>query len=332
MKLGEGKPPRDVLEEIVFKYTGSFDPDLVKGPSIGEDAGIVRAGEGFIVAHSDPITAAERYIGWLAINVAANDVAVRGVWPRWILLTVLLPPGSTREVLERIMREADEAARAIGSTIIGGHTEVTPGLPRPIVVATAIGYTRGRVIYTGAAQPGDNIVVIGRVGGEAAAVIAWDFVDKLVEKGVSKDVIERARGFIKEISVVKAALAIKDYVSAMHDPTEGGILNALLELAIACNNKVVVNIDKIHIDPVVRTITGAVGIDPYRSLSSGSLIATVPYYNLDKIVSILDSIGISYNICGEVVEGDPVLEIWRDNRKSIVNDTIVDEIYKLWLK
>jgi len=330
LKLREGKPPRHVLENIIFKYKGAPDPDVVQGPGIGEDAGIVRAGDGFIVAHSDPITAAEKYIGWLAVHVASNDVAVRGVQPRWLLLTILMPPGSSTALLEEIARDADAAARSINATIIGGHTEVTPGIPRPIVITTAIGFTRGRVIRTCDAQPGDKVFVIGRVGGEGASVIASDFRDLLVKKGLSIDLINKASEFIKDISVVDKAMVIKEYVSAMHDPTEGGILEALYEVAVASNNTIYIDLDKVKLDPIVEEITEALNIDPYKLLSSGSLLATVPNSYVNDVINILETQGYYYSQCGEVRKGEPKLIIKRGDKVELLESMIVDEIYKLW--
>ena len=330
LKLGEGKPPRHVLENIIFRYKGAFDPDVVQGPSIGEDAGIVRAGDGFIVAHSDPITAAEKYIGWLAVHVASNDVAVRGVQPRWLLLTILMPPGSSTVLLEEIARDADTAAKSINAAIIGGHTEVTPGIPRPIVITTAIGFTRGRVIRTCDAQPGDKVFVIGRVGGEGASVIASDFRDLLVKKGLSIDLINKASEFIKDISVVDKAMVIKEYVSAMHDPTEGGILEALYEVAVASNNTIYIDLDKVKLDPIVEEITEALNIDPYKLLSSGSLLATVPNSYVNDVINILETQGYYYSQCGEVRKGEPKLIIKRGDKVELLESMIVDEIYRLW--
>ncbi len=330
LKLREGKPPRHVLEDIIFRYKGIFDPDVVQGPNIGEDAGIVRAGDGFIVAHSDPITAAEKYIGWLAVHVASNDVAVRGVKPRWLLLTILVPPGSSTVLLEEIARDADAAAKSINAAIIGGHTEVTPGIPRPIVITTAIGFTRGRVIRTCDAQPGDKVFVIGRVGGEGASVIASDFRDLLMRKGISMNLINKASEFIKDISVVDKAMAIKKYVSAMHDPTEGGILEALYEVAIASNNTIYIDLNKVKLDPIVEKITSALNIDPHKLLSSGSLIATVPNSYVNDVINILETQGYSYSQCGEVREGKPRLIIKRGDEVELLENMIVDEIYRLW--
>ncbi len=330
MKLKEGKPPQEILEKIVYKHLGIFDPDVVQGPAIGEDAGIVRLGDGFLVAHTDPITAAERFIGWLSVNVSANDVAVRGARPRWMLSTILLPPGTEDTVLENIVKQMDKAAKEINVSIIGGHTEVTPGIPRPIIVSTAIGYTKHRIVRTGDASPGDKVIIIGRTGGEGAGVIAWDFEEKLLEKGISKNIIDKAKEFIWDVSVVDKAMDILPHVSSMHDPTEGGILEGLLELAQASGNTVIVNLDDIVIDDIVEAVTKPLKVDPLRLLSSGALITAIPPYKVEEALSMLRSRNYSYCLCGEVVRGKPHLVIKKSGHKQASTTTIVDEIYKLW--
>ncbi len=330
MMLKEGKPPREILENIVYRHLSFRDPDLVIGPAIGEDAGIVRLSDGFLVSHSNPITVASRFAGWLSVHVACNDVAVRGAKPRWLLTTILLSPGTREEELEEIVRQTGEAAKSIDTVIIGGHTETTPGLPRTIIVTTAIGYTKNRVIKTRDAMPGDKVIVVGPIGGEGASVIAWDFEDELRKKGIDEDIIEKAKSFVKNVSVVDKALKLAPYVSSMHNPTEGGILEGLLEVAIASNNTIVVDLGKIDIDPVVMEVTKPFKIDPLKLLSSGSLIATIPEYNLEKALSILEKNNVSYSICGEVKSGPPVLVVRRRDKEDIISETIIDEIYKIW--
>lgn len=333
LELKEGKPSRKILEDIVFKHISELvDPDVVQGPAFGEDAGIVRFGDGFLVSHTDPITTASKFAGWLSVHVASNDVAVRGARPRWLLTTILLKPGSSTRDLEEIVVQMKNAAREIDTVFIGGHTEVTPGIPHTIIVTTAIGYTSKRVIKTGDARPGDKVVIIGPVGGEGASIIAWDFEEKLVEKGVPKDVINKAKDYIWRVSVVNKALLIRDYVSSMHDPTEGGVLEGLLEVAIASNNTIRVYLDQVLIDEVIEEVVKPFNIDPLRILSSGSLIATVPENKVMDVISILEEKKIQYSICGEVLKGEPVVElIGRDKEKNVVKETIVDEIYKLWV-
>lgn len=327
--LKTGKLPWNTLWELI-KVLPISDTDLIMGPSVGEDSAVLRIKDGFLVVHTDPITTASRRIGWLAIHISANDIAVRGVKPRWFLITALLPPSFSLSDTREVFNDISRALREVGGVAIGGHTEVTPDLNRPIIVVTSIGYSNGRVILTRDAKPGDKIIVIGRVGGEGAGVLAWDFGDLLVEKGVEKNLVEEAKRFIEEVSVVDKALLIKDYVNTMHDPTEGGLIQGLREVAVASRVNIVVDLDDVVVDETVAEIMDAFGLDPLRILSSGLLVATVPKGKLDDLLDIARRRGWRCNVIGDVVEGDGKLVL---RRKGVVTDIVaedvIDEIYKL---
>ncbi|MCI4461015.1 MAG: hydrogenase assembly protein HupF, partial [Thaumarchaeota archaeon] len=139
-----GKLPPDLLRELVLSRTGAGDPAVLVGPGIGEDAAVVDLGGGrVLVAHADPITGAVEYIGRLAVHVASNDVAARGVRPRWLLPVLQFPEGAGPDLIGSVTSQLDEAAREVGAAIVGGHSEVTPGLPRPMISMTAIGIGEG---------------------------------------------------------------------------------------------------------------------------------------------------------------------------------------------
>ncbi len=327
--LSEGKLPWRLLSELL-ELLPSEDADLVMGPRIGEDAAVIRLRDGFLVAHADPITTAATMIGWLAVHVSANDIAVRGVKPRWFIPIVMIPTKTSTETTKKIFMDMAKALRSIEGIVIGGHTEVSPDLSHPIISMTAIGYTRGRVIFTRDAEPGDKVIVIGPIGGEGAAVIATDFEKILIDRGVEPSIIMEARRYIEKISVVDKALRIKDYVNAMHDPTEGGVLQALREIALASGSDIIVDKRKFPIDGTVKKIADALGLDPLKLLSSGALIATVPPRYLGKIESILLDLGEEYSVVGEVVEGKGRLLLVDDEEEIIIDNDIVDEIYMVW--
>lgn len=329
--LKEGKITWNILGKYLSKLCKD-DPDLVMGPSYGEDAAVIRIGDGFLVIHSDPVTAATRRIGWLAIHIVANDIAVRGAKPKWFLPVILLPPGYDEKILDDIISDMRRAIDEINGLIIGGHTEVTPGLDRPIISMTALGHTRGRVIFTRDAKPGDLIFVIGRVGGEGAGIIAWDFEEMLVGKGIDTKIIGEAKKFIDDISVVKNALMIKNYVNSMHDPTEGGVIQGLREIAVASKTRIIFDKRKCILDPIVEKITRTLNIDPFKLLSSGVITATVPPNKTEELQELLDRNNIKYSICGKILdyheEGE--LIVINDNGKRIVENDVIDEIYSLW--
>ncbi|MEM4717625.1 MAG: AIR synthase-related protein [Desulfurococcaceae archaeon] len=306
------------------------DIDLIMGPAQGEDAAIIRIRDGFLVIHSDPITTGVKRAGYLAIHVAGNDIAVRGVMPRWFLPVVLFPATLREDDILEFFKDMNQALRELNGIVVGGHTEVTPGINRPIVSVTAIGYTDKRVILTRDAKPGDLVYIIGRVGGEGAGIAAWDFEKELVDRNVDVNIVNIAKKYIYEISVVKPALKIKNYVNTMHDATEGGILQALREVAIASKVSITMNKDSIKLEEPVAVISKALGLDPLKLLSSGCIVATIPPLNKMDFEHELESMNLMYSLVGVVESGNSQVVIRHNGLIEVINEDVVDEIYKLW--
>ncbi len=253
-----GKVSPDDLLTHVFERTGAAESDetVVQGPADGEDAAAIDwpDGEGTLVVSSDPISLAAEGVGELGVYVATNDVAVSGADPRWLTAVVLLPSadngaadgddtaGSTdsgRSLLEEISHDLDAAAREVGASIVGGHSEYVDQLERPLLSLTAMGAT-DRFVPTGGAAPGDAVILTKAAGIEGSAILAADFGDEL---DIDPEVRERAEAFLDEISVVPEARIVREYATAMHDPTEGGVAAGLLEVARASSVRLTVDRD-----------------------------------------------------------------------------------------
>ncbi|MEJ2271448.1 MAG: AIR synthase family protein [Candidatus Bathyarchaeota archaeon] len=232
-----GKVPTEVLQKIVFKNLGVKRDDVILNPSIGEDAAIVKSGNQVLAISSDPITGAEKWLGWLAVHVSANDVATRGVQPRWFNSIILLPKNSNTKRIDRICTQMDKAATQLDVAIIGGHCEITPGIDHSIVTGCAIGIAnQGKYVTSSSAQAGNNIILTKGAGIEGTAILASDRRKELL-KFFDEFYLNKAESFFEKISVVKDAMtAFKTGgVNAMHDPTEGGVAGGIHELADAAN-------------------------------------------------------------------------------------------------
>ncbi len=328
--VGAVKLRPEVLENLVFKRTGVRDPWVLVGPGVGLDFAVVRIGDGYLVAHCDPITGAVEDIGWLAVNIACNDVAVSGARPRWLLLALLFPEDADLGMVDKVTAQVDEAAKELGVMVIGGHTEFAPGLDRPIAFAAAMGYAK-RYVTAGGARPGDAVIATKSPGLEGACILARDFEGLLLEKGVPLRVVEEAKRFLRMISVVKEAvlLAEKGYATAMHDPTEGGFIGGLLEVAQASKATIRVYEDKIRVRSEVVEICHALGLDPLRIISSGCLIATVPKPKAREALQALHEAGVEASIIGEVIEGKPRVElVTRTGEARVYEEFVEDELFK----
>ena len=278
--LPAGKLPAPLLEKLLTRFAPS-DPRIIVGPRMGEDAAVFDFGDRYLVAKTDPITFATSEIGWYAVNVNANDVAVMGAQPRWFLATVLLPAGqATPELAEAIFAQMYNACAALGVSLAGGHTEITVNLDRPIISGTMLGEVLpAGLITTAGARPGDSVMLVKPVPIEGGALIALERASVLRERGYPEEFIMRAQRLLHDpgISVVAPALlaAANAFVHAMHDPTEGGVLTGLLEIARAAGVGLTVDLDAIPLLPEGLALCREFGLDPLGTLASGALLLTV---------------------------------------------------------
>ncbi len=280
--LRPGKVPLELLSDVL-PGKAAAGAGVVIGPAVGEDAAVLRLEGELLVAKSDPITLASRDLGRYLVAVNANDIAVMGAKPRWLLVTILLPPGRQADrQFATIMRQVQEACHEANIALVGGHSEITDGLSRPIAVGTMLGEVVGsRILDKSTIRPGDELFMTGSIAIEGTAVLAKDFGAELQSRGVSSKMLRRACKLLFDpgISIVRAAeiAAQVENVRAVHDPTEGGIIGAVFELGVRSRCGILLEADLIPILPETSAICRALGLDPLRLLASGSLlIAAAP--------------------------------------------------------
>ncbi|MCK4952832.1 AIR synthase family protein [Candidatus Bathyarchaeota archaeon] len=304
MRVLLGKVPIEVLQKVVFRNLGITRDDVINGPALGEDAAIVKVGKNILAVSTDPITGAKEWIGWLAINVSANDVATCGIQPKWFTSCILLPKGSKEKIIEKICNQIDRGARELNMAIISGHCEITPGIDHPIVIGSSLGVAEeGKYVTTCGAKQGDKIILTKGMGIEGTAILASDRRDELL-RVFNETFVKKAESFFEKISVVKDALTAFQTggVSAMHDPTEGGIAGGLHELADAANIGFQVFEKKLLISEETRKICAYFEINPLRLISSGSLLIVASKEKSEEIVNKLSKRGISASIVGETTK------------------------------
>jgi len=300
-----GKLPAKLLEELLERYA-PCDPRVVVGPGVGQDAAIIDMGDRYLVAKTDPVTFATDEIGWYAVHVNANDVACSGATPRWFLATVLLPEaGATPELAETIFRQLDEACRQLGVSLCGGHTEITHGLPRPIVVGQMLGEVApDAYVTTSGARVGDVLILTKGIAVEGTAIIAREKEDEL--RDVLPDAeLRRCADFlhVPGISVVREArLALEvGGVHALHDPTEGGIATGLWEMAQAARVGLTIDEDQLPLLSECDTLCRHFGLDPLGLIASGSLLIAAAKDRASAIVGRLSEESIPATKIGDVV-------------------------------
>jgi hydrogenase maturation factor len=292
-----GKVPPWILERCIFPYLGARRSEVIVRAGLGEDAAVFDP-DGLLVAVStDPITAAGKRMGWYAAHVALNDVAAGGARPLGLLATIILPPGHAPASLAELQRDLAEAAAGTGVEVLGGHTEFSDAVTRPIIVATGIGLIpRGARRGSAGGKPGDGLVLTKTAGLEGTAILASDYPDRLA--GIlSLAAMETARAMLAQISVVpEALLAADNGATAMHDVTEGGVVGAAWEMARASRTGFRLDRDRVPVAPVTATLAAALHFDPTRLIASGSLLIATP--EPDGMVRVLAGAGIDASVIG----------------------------------
>ncbi len=311
------------------------DERVVIRPAVGRDVCAIRMDGSYLVAKTDPVTLAGDRIGWYVVHVNANDIATVGARPRWFLLTALLPVDRTDEALVRGIWDDVQAALAdIDCDLVGGHTEITPGLDRPILVGQMLGEVPvDRLIDKAALRPGDRVLLTRGVPVEATAIIAREHAARLAGR-FPQETIERARRFLDDpgISVLPEAMAAcaAGEVHAMHDPTEGGLATGLWELAEAAGCGLLVHQDRVPLTDPGGAFCAHLGLDPLGTISSGALVICVPPQDAAAVTAAVEALG---TFCADIGEARPRADgclLVRDGRTVPMPTFPQDEITKLY--
>lgn len=323
-----GKVPENVLKRAVFKQIRHRRPEVILHPGVGEDcaAAALAPDEAFVFS-TDPITGAEQGMGTLAVHITANDLASAGAEPVGILTSIILPPGTREIKLRRFMEEIESACKELQIEIMGGHTEVSAVVNKPVITVTGVGKVkRDRIVSTAGLQPGDELVMTKWAGLEGTSILATEHREELLTK-LPEELVDTAAGFIQYISVVpEAAVAVQTGVTAMHDVTEGGIFGALWEMGEASGVGILADIQKIPIRQETIEVCEFYGLNPYQLISSGSMLIGCPKGNL--LVEKLQEAGISAAVIGRAVEGNDRI-VSHGGEKRFLEPAGSDELYKI---
>jgi len=330
-----GKLDFPILEQLLKTYGNVTDPRMIVGPKMGEDAAVIEFPDCYLVSKTDPITFATSEIGWYAVHVNANDIATTGAIPKWFMATILLPEKKTTEVeVEKIFSQISEATKFLNISLVGGHTEITHNLNRPIVVGSMFGEVeKNKLVCTSGAKVGDTIILTKGIIIEGTSIIAKEKETELYERGYSDVFIRKCQNFIHTpgLSVVKDALLANIYtVHSMHDPTEGGLSAGLFEIAHASNVGLLIDRNKISIFPESQKLCEEYHLDPLRTITSGALLIVAPPSESEKIINELLKENIHATAIGEVKNKEFGLKIISNNKIQNLDYSSKDEITKIF--
>lgn len=325
MKIG--KVPETVLKRSILKQVHNRRDEVIVGPGIGEDCAVLqlKEEETFIIS-TDPITGTKEDVGKLAVHITANDIASSGGELIGVMVTALLPPRTREAHIKQIMSNIEAECAKLNMQVLGGHTEITDAVNRPVLTVTGVGKGRKDKLFTEKnIKPNQDVVVSKWIGLEGTSILAKEKEEELLTR-YPKHLIETAKGFDDYLSIVKeAATAVKSGVSAMHDVTEGGIFGALWEMAEGAGVGLKIDLKKIPLKQETVEICEFFRISPYELISSGSLLMIT-----DKghdLVAALEEEGIHAAVIGKTTDNNDRVVISGEESRFL-EPPKTDELYK----
>lgn len=319
-----GKVPTEILKNSVYPFLGNKREEVLVHSGLGEDCSVIDYGDNVAVISTDPITGANKNSGYIGVYISTNDIAACGARPIGIMVTLLLPAGSDETMLKDIMEGIHKGANRLGVEVLGGHSEITDGVVKPIISVTALGIAKkNEYVTSSGAKPGDDVIVTKALGLEGTAVLASDYED-ILNKALGCEAVLKAKSFIENLGVVEEGIAAaKVGVTAMHDITEGGLLGAAYEVAEASGVGMEILEENLPIYPETKAICEFFQINPLGLISSGSMLICTPKGK--EVIEALKSKGISATIIGKITQKDKILI--SKGSSSIIIPPERDELY-----
>lgn len=333
-----GKIDKSIFNSVILKNLGIGNENVLIGPKTGVDAAVIKlkgSKDEVMVIAEDPTFGMEVIMpnfGWAIVHICASDVAVLGVPPEYMTICLLLPLGADLDLLEGVWRQMDEECKNLGISIIGGHTGVYPGIDYPLNGgATVFGSGKESDLTPPTnAQTGDKILMTKGPALQAASTLAMQAGEDL-SKEYGEDVIDGVKDRFFDITVVEDALTVSEHVNAMHDATEGGLLNGVFELADASDLGCTIYEDRIEVDEAILSVCRYFEIDPLKSISEGTLLATCPPENVDIALKSLRNKNIECWEIGEMHDGRREF-IREDGRQEELKPIVSDPFWPAYFK
>ncbi|MEN6645331.1 MAG: AIR synthase-related protein [Armatimonadia bacterium] len=312
-------------------------PEVLVGPGIGRDVAVIDLGhDELLLAKTDPITFATAAIGYYAVAVNSNDIATSGGLPRWFLATLLLPEAATTpELVETIYGQLQDTCQRLGIALVGGHTEVTHGLDRPLLIGQMLGQVRrDELIHPDGMRPGDVLLLTKGVALEGTSLIAREQREELLQRGYEPAFLDRCANMLYDpgIMVLPEARAICGAIRphALHDPTEGGLATAVWEMAEGSQVGIRLEYEAIPFLPEAQRLCDEYDLDPLGLIASGSLLAAVAFADAEAAVAACTKAAIACTAIGRATELTEGSVLVRDGREQPLPRFDQDEIARLF--
>ncbi|MCX5711627.1 MAG: AIR synthase family protein [Candidatus Omnitrophica bacterium] len=330
-----GKIHPEFFNKYIFPKLGAIDPSVIVKPRHGVDFGVISLGKKVMVLSTDPFFIAKELgfekAAWFAVHILASDVAVSGVRPRYLSVDLNLPPEISERELARLWNTVHKECKKLGINVVTGHTARYAGCNYPMVGgATVFGIDDRKKLIIPQPHPGDLIIVSKGPAIETTGLMSAYFPQFLKARYGAK-FVKQAQAIFYKMSTVKDALVVAKTggVTAMHDATECGVLGGLFEMAAHSATGMDIRLDDIIMPQEVKLTCECFGIDPFRAISEGTLLATAKKNKAAAIIRALKAAGIAASICGEVTSKNNGINVFEKGTSYKLEHPKVDPF---WIK
>jgi hydrogenase maturation factor len=339
-----GKFPPDLMEKIIYPHLGRKRSEILVGPGHGLDNAVVRlGGNQVLIVSADPLSAIPELgmkdSAWLSVHLLASDLSTCGFPPQFIVTNFSLPSQMENEQFEEYWNAFHTECKKLGIAILGGHTGRYVGANYTVIgggVMMTIA-PKNRYLSASMAKPDDYIIMTKGVAVAATGILARVFPET-VKKAYGSSFLRKVQRYFYEFSVVEDALTAasvglrEDGVTAMHDVTEGGLFGALYELSEASKVGLEVNIKNVIVTEEEKLICDLFGLDPYATLSEGTLIITVKPNKAQEVLDALRTKGIQGKVIGKILNRDCGRSVRRNGKVEPLRKPTTDPYWKAYWK
>ena len=339
-----GKFPLDLIEKIVYPRLGAHRPEILVGPGHGCNNAVIRLGHNqVLVVTADPLSMIPALgvqdSAWLSVNLLASDLATCGFPPQFMMVNLCLPPSMSDNEFEEYWRAFHESCKKLGIAILGGHTGKYVGCDYTIIGGGVMMTLapENQYLSSNMSKPGDLLIMTKGVAIAATGILARVFPET-IEKAYGSAFLKRAQAYFGKFSVVEDALTAASVglrekgVTAMHDVTEGGLLGAFYELSEASGNGLEIELSDVIVTEEAKLVCDLFNIDPYSTLSEGTLIISVKPEQAQEVLQALKLKRIRSKVIGKVTDLRDGRWIKRNGVREALKKPSVDPYWKAYWK
>ncbi len=339
-----GKVSPEVFDQIILPHLGAKNKNIIIGPKNGVDTGIIHLGNGQVMATTtDPVFIVPQYgfkkAAWFAIHILVSDAVTSGLAPTYFTIDLNLPLSMTTEQFVDMWTTMDQELKKFNIAVVSGHTAKYSGTDYPMVGGATVICIGNEDKYVGPdfVKEDDDIIITKGAAIEAAGLFIAS-IPHIIEREFGKPFLQEAEPIFWQMSVVEDALTaasvgVRDNgVSMMHDATECGVWGGLFEIANTCNAGMKIDKNKIPLNKYIKQICEYFQIDPYSSISEGTLLLTCRKHKSQEIIARLSKKGIESAIIGSIMPKAYGIKILEQGQEKVLSHPVVDPFWQAFDK